>query len=290
MPFSVSAALIVGFPNAVQSDPTSAKFISIFMPNDTRQWIHLWGTSCVNRVRDGRISANAVSCVAATNGTSLPLADYSGMATRKYGLNTFASASSNGNSLHSYLRTTGAAHLDNYIRDTYTLFSDTLALGTLVNITANLAVNAIITRALVDPLGVNYCNIGLCATGGVNTSINDSAFGYGSISMGGNTTLKQINYTSSKTLSVAIGTPFDVIYKMSLGSVSNTATSFAVDASHTATIGFNLPTGARLTSVLGYGATTATTSVPEPSSISIFLLALLFFGVRLIGANFKHKA
>lgn len=252
------------------------------MPLDTdRQWLSVGGTYCYRNTPNGTPTCPNV-------GTASGFLDHTVERADVYWQGFNVSLKGGGSTSASTLKAlvagnSGFARSTAIIEDTYLL---TGPAGELVSIEAVIVADGsadIVTRSTGQLNGGAFATVRIgdaMQTDGtdlVSSFAQDTYFpGYVNPDLGLNPDLVHDDFDLRAThaLEVLPGTTFDLAFMLEVQATNGAI----VDALNTATIDFVLPDGYSLTSVLGFGAASATVS--EPAAIVVFATGLAGLLIR----------
>jgi hypothetical protein len=272
---------VLALPLAAVADTAAAGTGIVLPPANSRSFIQLY------EIDSGRSVCDILCALEASPDPSVDLAGFSG--TGSGGL-TFinGSGSIDPTAIHAFVASNVGAEIDAAFADTYTVHGGTAPF----DITANLAISG---TAATGGLG-RFAHIIGGVTGVIGTLDTGAQSGFpqvvpfdGStkvlhqISLIGAPQSEDFNVLVSYTRTVSPGEVFDLAYEFAAALDRG-----SIDASHTATIGFDLPDGVFLTSAGGatFGDAPVAGGVPEPASWTLMILG---FGVAGAAARRRPR-
>jgi len=249
-------------------------------PAGSTQWLRITGNECANRnlIMTGTPTLDDGTCASSNTG-QLAVADYVDPSFKFFGESIVGGGSSTASQMDSHLSTSSDAVLKNAMVDTYTVNSSTLADGTFVDVTVNFSAHGSYHRPSTPTCLVGtYCGISLtnieigswlASEGTVNSFLPfadaEDTLGFQTSNPGPD---HVIDLFATKTMSVAVGTAFDIAY---LTRVQMLAIGAPITLDVTSTISFSLAPDLSITSAKGFGVS----AVPVPAAAWLFGSGLL---------------
>lgn len=263
-----------------------AQAARVGMPNGARSWIEVGSNEMTDEV--GRVGELGLT---------------GELYSRPGSLGSIRAAGSTGaDYLRGYLQGTGGAQAFLWVSkvDTFTLLSDTLAVGTVVNFSVALEVEGS-TQISIGPISTGSYPYGLAGAfarigtwnGNSSQTFSENLRVAGGPQNGVGTGLVQHSVNAYDEFvtrfygTALIGTPFDLGFSLLLNGAN-----MILDYSHTARITFDLTGDLTLTSVDGFGATPPAAGVPDSGlTLALVLLGAGSLGlVRRIGDRAARRA